>query len=86
MLSNEKIQRINALAKKAKLVGLTDTEKKEQQKLRSEYLANIRQAFTNQLHSLKVVDEDGNDITPEKLKRAKKLNKIKKEIETNDND
>lgn len=71
MLSQEKIKRINDLAKKAKTEGLTASEKKEQQQLRSQYIANIRSAFKNQLHSLKVVDEKGNDITPEKLKRAK---------------
>lgn len=78
MLSSEKIKRINDLAKKAKTSGLTESEKKEQQQLRAQYLANIRNAFKNQLHSLKVIDEAGNDVTPEKLKRAKKENQKNK--------
>ncbi|HLS67393.1 MAG TPA: DUF896 domain-containing protein [Pseudogracilibacillus sp.] len=78
MLSEEKIKRINELAKKAKTEGLTSREKEEQKQLRSQYIANIRSAFKNQLHSLKVVDEEGNDITPEKLKRAKEAKQKEK--------
>ena len=37
-MTDEKIARINALAKKAKTEGLTDAEKKEQQELRAEYV------------------------------------------------
>ena len=42
MLSKEKMARINELARKAKATGLTETEAKEQSKLRSEYLATFR--------------------------------------------
>ncbi|MEH7482482.1 DUF896 domain-containing protein, partial [Neobacillus drentensis] len=42
MLSKEKMARINELARKAKATGLTETEAKEQTKLRSEYLATFR--------------------------------------------
>ena len=41
-MTDEKIARINALAKKAKTEGLTDAEKKEQQALRAEYVADFR--------------------------------------------
>ena len=38
----EKIDRINALAHKAKSVGLTEEEKKERELLRKEYIASVR--------------------------------------------
>lgn len=71
MLSKEKIGRINTLAKKAKSEGLTSEEAAEQKELRSEYLESFRQSFKNQLHSVKVVDNEGEDVTPEKLKKSK---------------
>lgn len=37
-MTNEKIARINELAKKSKTTGLTDAEKAEQQALRQEYV------------------------------------------------
>ena len=42
MLSKDKLNRINELAKKAKETGLTTAEQKEQQRLREEYLSNVR--------------------------------------------
>lgn len=68
----EKIDRINQLAKKAKAEGLTNEEKEEQKKLRDEYISAYRESLREQLHSIKVVDIEGNDITPQKLKDAKK--------------
>lgn len=72
MLSKEKIARINELAKKAKLTALSETEAKEQSKLRSEYLATFRSSMLNTLSNVKVIDPEGNDVTPEKLKRMQK--------------
>ncbi|RFB18969.1 DUF896 domain-containing protein [Bacillus sp. HNG] len=72
MLSKDKLNRINALAKKAKSVGLSDKEKEEQQELRQEYLRVFRNSMTNTLHSVTVVDPKGNDVTPEKLKESKR--------------
>ncbi|MCA0988142.1 DUF896 domain-containing protein [Guptibacillus algicola] len=72
MLSQDKIKRINELSRKSKESRLTDEEKKEQQNLRQEYLQSLRSSFENQLHSIKVVDETGEDVTPDKLKESKK--------------
>ncbi len=72
MLSSDKLNRINALARKAKTIGLTETEKKEQQVLRKEYLRAFRGQMLEHLKSVKIVDESGNDVTPEKLKLLKK--------------
>ncbi|KMM38583.1 DUF896 domain-containing protein [Guptibacillus hwajinpoensis] len=72
MLSQDKIQRINELSRKSKESSLTEAEKKEQKDLRQEYLKSLRSSFDNQLNSIKVVDEEGNDVTPNKLKESKK--------------
>ncbi|MFT4416920.1 DUF896 domain-containing protein [Fredinandcohnia humi] len=72
MLSKDKIDRINNLAKKAKTTGLTDNEIAEQKVLRQEYLQAFRNSMTNTLHSVKVIDPEGNDVTPEKLKQSKR--------------
>jgi uncharacterized protein YnzC (UPF0291/DUF896 family) len=71
MLSQEKIARINELAKKAKTSGLTAKEAEEQKRLRQEYLKALRESFTNTLHSVKIIDPNGNDVTPKKLKESK---------------
>ncbi len=57
MLSQEKINRINFLAKKSKSQGLTGQEKEEQKCLREEYLQAFRQNFRKQLDGIKIVDE-----------------------------
>jgi uncharacterized protein YnzC (UPF0291/DUF896 family) len=75
MLSKEKMARINELAKKSKESGLTELEAKEQSKLRSEYLATFRSSMLNTLTSVKILDPEGNDVTPDKIKEIKKNNK-----------
>ena len=67
-MTDEKIARINALAKKAKAEGLTDAEKKEQQALRSEYVAEFRNSLKAQLDNTVVINPDG---TSYKLKQDK---------------
>ncbi|MED4787031.1 DUF896 domain-containing protein [Bacillus atrophaeus] len=76
MISNEKIARINELAAKAKSGVITDDEKTEQKKLREEYLKGFRSSMKNTLKSVKIIDPEGNDVTPEKLKREKRNNKL----------
>jgi len=75
MLNKNKIERINHLANKSKNEGLTDQEKEEQDKLRKEYLKNIRQSFKNQFKTMTVIDPEGKDVTPEKVKKLQKNNK-----------
>ena len=58
-MTDEKIQRINALAKKAKAEGLTDEEKREQQTLREEYVADFRRSLKAQLDNTVVINPDG---------------------------
>ncbi|MGO5029817.1 DUF896 domain-containing protein [Candidatus Agathobaculum pullicola] len=58
-MTDEKIARINALAKKAKAEGLTEEEKAEQQALRAEYVASFRQSLKAQLDNTVVLNPDG---------------------------
>ncbi|MBU0437509.1 DUF896 family protein [Staphylococcus succinus] len=63
------IERINELAKKKKEVGLTENEAKEQSKLRKAYLDSFRKKFKQQIESTRVIDPEGNDVTPDKVKK-----------------
>ncbi len=72
MLSKQKMARINELAKKAKTSGLTAAESEEQQRLRQEYLQAFRKTITDTLHSVTIIDPNGNDVTPKKLKDSQK--------------
>ncbi len=58
MSLNKLIPRINELAKKAKEEGLSESEKKEQAKLREEYLKIFKRNFKEQLDSIKIVDKE----------------------------
>lgn len=66
MLSKEKIDRINLLARKSKSEGLSPEEKKEQQVLRTEYLAKFREQFKAQLDCIEFVDDEGVEKNKEK--------------------
>lgn len=57
-----KIDRINELARKQKTTGLTPAEKKEQQKLRQEFIATIRMNLRTQLDNIDLQQEDGSII------------------------
>ncbi|KIU24554.1 hypothetical protein ff3pr_00046 [Weissella cibaria] len=61
--------RINELAAKAKTPeGLTDDEIAERADLRAEFLENFRAVFRSQVEMLQVFDDDGNEVTPDKVK------------------
>lgn len=62
MLSKEKIERINFLARKKKDQGLTPGEAREQQNLREEYLRAVRGQVKSTLDRTRFVDEKGNEI------------------------
>lgn len=59
MNMDERIQRINELYHKSQAEGLTEDEKKEQQTLRSEYIANVRANLRGQLNNIDIQNEDG---------------------------
>lgn len=58
-MEQEKIARINALARKAKAEGLTPEELQERDVLRKEYIAAFRKNLTSQLEAITVVESDG---------------------------
>jgi uncharacterized protein YnzC (UPF0291/DUF896 family) len=64
------LNRINELSRKEKEAGLTDTEKMEQSNLRKEYLRIFRGSVDSLLLNSTIIDPNGNDVTPEKLKQA----------------
>lgn len=57
--SRERIERINALYHKQKTVGLSEEEKREQAKLRQEYLDVIRRNMRASLNNISIVEKDG---------------------------
>lgn len=69
MITQEKIDRINFLARKAKSDGLTAEEKLEQERLRREYIDAYKQSLRAQLDNTVVVRPDG---SRERLSEKKK--------------
>ena len=64
------LTRINELAAIARTRSLTADELAERDVLRREYLAAIRGQIDNNLLVTRVVDSEGNDVTPQKLRAA----------------
>ena len=67
-MEKEKVDRINFLAREAKVRELTAEEKEEQAKLRQEYLADFRLSFGGILDNTVIKRPDG---TKEPLKKGK---------------
>lgn len=62
------LDRINELARKAKTVGLSSDEIAERATLRQAYLSQIRGQVVNIMSTVTVLDSEGNDVTPAKLR------------------
>lgn len=62
MATDEKILRINELAKKAKTVGLTDEELTERDALRAEYIKGFRNNLQQTLDNTYIMDENGDKM------------------------
>lgn len=69
MVTKKQIDRINELARKAKKDGLSDVEKKEQQKLRRLYIDSFKASLIGTLDNTVVVNPDG---TRQKVSEMKK--------------
>lgn len=68
MITKEKIERINFLARKKKAEGLTGAEAEEQQALRAEYLEGVRANLKRQLDAIEIVDPNYEDSYTEEDK------------------
>lgn len=77
-MEKAKIDRINALARKAKAVGLSERERAEQTALRQEYLAEIRQSVQSQLANTYVQTADGAKIPYKAYLQAQKRGNAEK--------
>ena len=60
MITQQQIDRINELARKARTEGLTEAETAERDALRKAYVASVRESLTAQLDNTYVVDAEGN--------------------------
>ena len=58
-MDQSKIDRINALARKAKSEGLTPEEEAERARLRAEYIAAYRESLRGQLDAMVIQTPDG---------------------------
>ncbi len=67
-MEKEKIERINALARKRKTEGLTPEEQAEQEALRKEYITGFRNNLQELLDSVVVQNPDGSRHRLEKKK------------------
>lgn len=65
-MTEEKIKRINELARKQKAEGLSEEEKAEQYRLRREYIESYRRSLVTQLENTYILEPDG---TKRKVKR-----------------
>ncbi len=73
-MKQEQIDRINELYRKSKAEGLTEEEKKEQDMLRKQFVADVRKNLTAQLNNIDMVNEDGSvENLGEKYAKGKKL-------------
>ena len=72
MVTQEQIDRINELARKAKTPeGLTEEETAERAVLRRAYIDSFKESLVGQLENTYIVDEKGNKTKLERKKNKK---------------
>ncbi len=68
-MTQEKINRINQLARKSRIDKLTKEELAEQQELRTEYRQSFLSNLTGQLENMTIVKPDGTKTDVKDLKK-----------------
>ena len=58
-MNEDKLKRINELARKSKAEGLTEAERTEQADLRREYIEAVRMNLRGQLNNIDIRETDG---------------------------
>ena len=66
MITDEQVQRINALARKSRTEGLTEEEKAEQASLRRAYIDAVKASLESHLENTYIQEADGSET---KLKK-----------------
>lgn len=74
---HEILKRINELALKRRTEGLTQNENAEIANLRTKYIQEFRGSMEELLLNTTIVDPKGDDVTPNKLKKAQAKNRVK---------
>ena len=70
-MEQERLKRLNELARIAKERSLTPEETAERETLRREYLADFRKAFSQQLESTVIQYDDGTRVPLSALKKKR---------------
>ncbi|MDO5301446.1 MAG: DUF896 domain-containing protein [Tissierellia bacterium] len=73
------IKKINEMKAVEKTRPLTEEENRELDRLRKEYVALFRESFRSTLLNTVVLDGEGREVTPSKLKQAQRHIKDLKE-------
>lgn len=68
-MTDEKINRINELARKSRTTALCESELAEQKALRDEYRHGFVNDLTNQLEQITIVEPDGTRVDVKDLKK-----------------
>lgn len=71
IMDDQRLARINELYHKSKSVGLSEEEKEEQAKLRSEYIASFRKNMRGSLEQISFVNPDGSITKVSDLRKNK---------------
>lgn len=66
------LKRINELAHKNKKEGLTEAETRERERLRREYIKNFRETMRSNIEMMRIYNDEGKEVTPEKVKEIQR--------------